>query len=248
MEPKKSIPKLKMQPLPLSDSFLETKPPVMPRKAVPIAPIRKKTGWPKGRRTRAYRPKVSSRVPAKRPAPSMGRSLALQCMVCALIFLMVLGIQKLELPASDDLVNGLRFVVSNDAEFVEEGREQVGQWMEQAVAVFAGGGNLSVHQPAEGSAEKTEQGLIYTAQGPVRAVADGTVFYKGTRDDGTPYVRLRHGGGYESLYEGILTSVSVGQELRAGDIIGSISQGEQLVFQFTQNGTAVDLTALAAGQ
>lgn len=128
------------------------------------------------RRVRVYRPKVSGRVPAKRASPSMGRSLALQCMVCALIFLMVLGIQKLELPASDELVNGLRFVVSNDAEFVEEGRQQVGQWMEQAVAVFAGGGGLTVRQPAEGTAEKTERGLVYTAQGPVCAVADGTVF------------------------------------------------------------------------
>ncbi len=247
MEPKKTIPKLKMQPLPPRESPLEAKPKAAP---LPITtpPIRRRPASVQARRVRVYRPKVSGRVPAKRASPSMGRSLALQCMVCALIFLMVLGIQKLELPASDELVNGLRFVVSNDAEFVEEGRQQVGQWMEQAVAVFAGGGGLTVRQPAEGTAEKTERGLVYTAQGPVRAVADGTVFYKGTRDDGTPYVRLRHGSGYESLYEGILTSVSVGQELRAGDIIGSISQGERLVFQFTQNGTAVDLAALDSGQ
>ena len=247
MEPKKTIPKLKMQPLPPREPLLEAKPQPAPLPARQI-PLRRRPAQAKTARPRAYRPRVSGRVPAKRTAPSMGRSLALQCMVCALIFLMVLGIQKLELPASDELVNGLRFVVSNGAGFVEEGRQQMGQWMEQAVAVFAGSGGLTLRQPAEGTAKKTEQGLVYTDQGPVRAVADGTVFYKGTRDDGTPYARLRHGGGYESLYEGILTSVSVGQELRAGDIIGSISQGEQLVFQFTQNGTAVDLAALDSGQ
>lgn len=247
MEPKKTIPKLKMQPLPPREPLSEANSQPVPPPARHI-PMGRRPAQAKGIRPRVYRPRVSSRVPAKRTAPSMGRSLALQCMVCALIFLMVLGIQKLELPASNELVNGLRFVVSNDAEFVNEGRQQMGQWMEQAVAVFAGGGGLTVRQPAEGTAKKTEQGLVYTVQGPVRAVADGTVFYKGTRDDGTPYARLRHGGGYESLYEGILTSVSVGQELRAGDIIGSISQGEQLVFLFTQNGTAVDLAALASGQ
>ena len=70
---------------------------------------------------------------------------------------------------------------------------------------------------------------LYSREGEIRAIMDGVVFYAGEREDGTPYARLRHSGGFESWYEGTNLLVRAGQELHAGDSVGSLGEGESLI-------------------
>ena len=232
MEPNTPITKIKMKPV---REVSPASPPAYNRKH--LQPVKRYLR----REASPFRPTVSRRAAPKKVRSSPVRSLMLQCMACVLIFLMVLGIQRMNIPAGRSLMDGLKFVVSNDAQIVQDGGVQMGQWVEQAVAVFAGGASITTRTPADGTPLREENGYVYADAGPVRAVMDGAVFYKGTNDDGTPYVRLRHGGGYESRYEGIATTLTVGQEVWAGDVIGAISKDEKLTFHFTLNGAAVEL-------
>lgn len=59
---------------------------------------------------------------------------------------------------------------------------------------------------------------------PVLAVAAGTVVYAG-RLAGRGVVSIRHAGGLRSTYEPVDSDVSVGERVRQGQVIGSVSTG-----------------------
>lgn len=78
---------------------------------------------------------------------------------------------------------------------------------------------------------------------PVYAAGKGTVKDAGYNDQDGHYVRLDHGGGQESFYAhcGSLL-VQMGDEVAAGQTIGTVAagQGESLQFEFLVDGVATD--------
>lgn len=87
---------------------------------------------------------------------------------------------------------------------------------------------------------------------PIPASKDGQVVYAGWMDANNPnsgygiYVWVDHGGGYKTTYAHLSTlSVSVGDTVRTGDIVGGCgstggSTGPHLHFEIFKNGTLVD--------
>jgi murein DD-endopeptidase MepM/ murein hydrolase activator NlpD len=77
---------------------------------------------------------------------------------------------------------------------------------------------------------------------PVQAIGGGTVVFVGWKGDAGKMVRLRHTGGYETLYchlSRIL--VRVGQRVQQGDLVGlvgatGLATGPHLDFRFLQHG------------
>jgi murein DD-endopeptidase MepM/ murein hydrolase activator NlpD len=82
----------------------------------------------------------------------------------------------------------------------------------------------------------------------VLAAASGTVTYAGRQSDGAVVVKIKHDNGYTSLYAHLdpALSVSVGQQVSAGQAIGKVgltgnTTGPHLHFGlYTSAGTAVD--------
>ncbi|WP_217183788.1 murein hydrolase activator EnvC [Streptomyces sp. AC495_CC817] len=62
------------------------------------------------------------------------------------------------------------------------------------------------------------------ADGAVRAPADGVVAFRGTVVD-RPLITLEHPGGYVSTFEPLDSSLSAGDRVAAGDVIGEVSAG-----------------------
>ncbi|HWV49364.1 MAG TPA: M23 family metallopeptidase, partial [Microbacterium sp.] len=68
------------------------------------------------------------------------------------------------------------------------------------------------------------RGIDIVAEGEVRAPADGVVAFVGTVVD-RPLVTIDHGGGLVTTFEPVAAVVSSGQEVSAGDVIGTVSTG-----------------------
>lgn len=225
MEPKKNLPKMKMQPLPLQEEHAS-----VPKR------VRSSPG-----RSYASRKYDRSRFPRKQVQRPAMAGFFLQSLACGMIFLMVLVLQQINTPVGEGILNGLSFVVSENMDW---SLWPAGGVREDAITVSGSAERLT---PATGEGIKLEGGWThYDKAGPIRAVMDGTIFYLGEDDSGRPYARLRHGGGFESWYAGVELTAEVGQTLRAGDILGRMQEGENLVFCLRQEGTIVDHTALAA--
>ena len=68
------------------------------------------------------------------------------------------------------------------------------------------------------------RGIDIAAAGEVRAPADGVVAFVGTVVD-RPLITIDHGGGLVTTFEPVIAAVSSGQEVSAGDVIGTVSTG-----------------------
>ena len=81
---------------------------------------------------------------------------------------------------------------------------------------------------------------------PVRATADGTVVSASSSRTGGNTVRLRHAGGYETVYAHLESmSVRAGAKVRAGQQIGAVGMSGQAVaphlhYEVRKDGVAVD--------
>jgi len=235
MEPKKNLPKLQMRSLPLQKDTVTDSQRTMTRQKVYL-------------HRRVYSSRYRQRGSLIRGHAAQTGSLALQCLACSMIFLLVLALQKLNVPVGEGILEGLQFVVSENSELSNMAPETLGEWMEGAMTVFYDNSASIVNQPAAGEGAKDERGwTIYREAGEIRAIMDGVVFYRGEYEDGTEYVRLRHSGGFESWYEGVALTVKVGEELRAGDILGRVNQNETLAFCLKQDGIIVDHTDFSSG-
>lgn len=59
---------------------------------------------------------------------------------------------------------------------------------------------------------------------PIRAPADGVVAFRGTVVD-RPLITLEHEGGYVTTFEPLLSELSPGDVVTAGDVIGTVDVG-----------------------
>jgi murein DD-endopeptidase MepM/ murein hydrolase activator NlpD len=59
---------------------------------------------------------------------------------------------------------------------------------------------------------------------PVRAPADGVVAFRGTVVD-RPLITIEHAGGYVTTFEPLLSDLSPGDAVAAGDVIGTVDAG-----------------------
>jgi len=92
---------------------------------------------------------------------------------------------------------------------------------------------------------------------PVKAVADGTVIFRGSKGGAGNMVTLKHPGGYHSQYLHLsryAPKAGNGIRVRQGEIIGYVgstgsSTGPHLDFRMIHNGKPVNpLTALSASK
>lgn len=78
----------------------------------------------------------------------------------------------------------------------------------------------------------------------VQAVAEGEVMSLSHTADDQLSLRLRHSNGLESVYYHLASvSVQEGDEVRAGQAIGAVAAGHNLVLDVRRNGTSIDPAA-----
>ena len=181
--------------------------------------------------------------------PSGMRVISWQLTVCACLCLLVLGLQAVKLPATNSILGGLERAIHTDTTMDEGlGRLKfVGSWLFPSTEVFSGQTPV-FSLPLEGqvfmrtnAAEQIRAIDIQPADSlEVVAASEGQVFYAGHNKTLGNYVRIRHSGGYETLYAPIHSLVKAGDMLSSGERIGTLETGKALRFEVLHNGAPID--------
>ena len=104
--------------------------------------------------------------------------------------------------------------------------------------------------------QRAHQGIDVDADfgTPIRAMTSGSVTFAGEQGGYGNLVVIDHGGGWETRYaHEEMVLVSVGDEVRPGDVIGTVgstgrSTGPHLHFEIRKDGQAVDPTPYLRGE
>ncbi len=173
--------------------------------------------------------------------------------VCAAVCVMALGLRLINTPATTQLAQDVRQVITTEIDV----DETIGKLKfvdgkaapEDGTAMVFGA--LNVTLPVQGEVreqfgENGSNGVLFAcSQGASGiACADGVVEALGVDEIRGQYVRLRHAAGLETFLYGLSeVSVEQGQPLKSGDILGK-SAGDSLYFEARVNGAPQDPLAL----
>lgn len=201
------------------------------------------------------------------------RRLLYQLAVALSIFLVLIGLKETAGPFGREVDKGLRTVLTTEWNY-QPVMERVVRHGLQAVSgdfSFLGEPAKPVAGPAPGQPlclpvsgkmirgygwgkdpvsmlEQFHPGIDIEAPAgtPVKAVADGEVAKMGTDSAFGSYVLLEHGGGTATLYAQLgEVEVSLGQQVLAGEVIGSVGEkgdiaGSGLHFEYRERGRPVN--------
>lgn len=181
-----------------------------------------------------------------------GRRLAVQSLCAVALFFLVAGF----IGADNLFGEGARYVVGQGVAAANSwidwgGAADVDADADNPATVVDSNAVPSFTAPASGvvvselaiavSGFATEKGILIqgTAGQNVKAAATGSVAYLGSNEQGY-IVEIVHSGGFSSVYQCISSiTVGSGDELKAGDIIGTVDNGE-VTFSLLKDGVEVD--------
>ena len=196
------------------------------------------------------------RKPKRNPGTAASR-LSWQVGASLVILLAVGVLHLIQLPATDQALEGLGYVLSSSSMPGDFGGLQfIQNWNDKAVSVFSAG-NQSPAFTCPGTAYTLSSQEALAAQqvldvtcdaGTVGCVADGQVFFVGQSGDKGPYVIVRHSQGYESVYWPVTAAVKTGQSLLAGQKLADVEPGTVIHCQVLQDDAPVAPDALFGAQ
>lgn len=174
-------------------------------------------------------------------------ALPVQLLVCAAIVVIVLVVRALDVPRSAEVFAGINEAITTDSDL----DKAIGKL--KFVGDFFGESKAAFNPEVQGLVPPIKDLAIETGGAaqtvlsipipdeitPVLAAADGQVFYAGSSNEYGSLVRIRHDGGYETLYGGIHFEVQAGHTVLAGERIGYM-KGGTLKFIVYHDGHAID--------
>lgn len=208
-------------------------------------------------RPRRVRPGVATmHVRTGRAAPRGGNVFTWQLSTSAVVVVVILGLRLVGAPWARHTLEGLDYALNTTTRVEDLGDfgdlKFLSDIREKSLAVFAPAvkEDAAFSWPVEtpGQVETAGDGLslLITGEGTVTAAMDGQVFYVGEDRVLGPYVRVRHAGGWDTLYSPVTASVRVGDDVLAGQPLGTFSG--TLRFEIWSNGQTVNAAKLLPPQ
>jgi|GEM_PF-2686949 len=176
--------------------------------------------------------------------PSFYTRLLNQTMICLAVCFAALIMSKINFKPVNDAADGLRTLLEYETNIdrgldflkLTEGETTVFSDAEKFLQYPVDGEIIGVIEDEQGNSA----GLVFRkGSGVVSASAKGRVFYIDDISSSNPYIRIRHDNGFDTLYAGVAAEVKTGDDIEAGQRIGScVSQN--MGFMLLKNGEAVN--------
>ncbi len=181
------------------------------------------------------------RAPEK---PRRGERLTRNCAVVGLALITLIGVRNAELPSGRTIMASVQEIIDTDWTDGIGRITFVSAMFPETAAVFFDTTAPILAAPCAGSLthawRQDEPYVAYQTNGVVRAATRGTVSGIGHGNGEERIVRLRHEGGYETVYYNLETTpISIGETVEEGQTVGIPLNGE-VFFEVKRDGQSVD--------